>query len=62
MTRGGPGDATQVTETYIYENAFTSNIPWLAASAAMVLLIGFTALAAAVLIARWRILAHREAS
>jgi ABC-type sugar transport system permease subunit len=56
MTRGGPGDSTQVTETYIYNNAFTSNIPWLAASAATVLLIAFTALAGAVLLVRWRLL------
>ena len=55
MTRGGPGDSTQVTETYIYNNAFTSNIPWLAASAATVLLIAFTALAAIVLLVRQRL-------
>ena len=52
MTRGGPGDATQVTETYIYDNAFTSDIPWLAASAATVLLLGFLVLAAAFLVFR----------
>ncbi|MGZ4431016.1 MAG: carbohydrate ABC transporter permease [Gaiellales bacterium] len=56
MTRGGPGDSTQVAETYIYDNAFTSNIPWLAASAATVLLIAFTAVAAAMLLARWRVM------
>jgi ABC-type spermidine/putrescine transport system permease subunit I len=44
-----------VTETYIYNNAFTSNIPWLAASAATVLLIAFTALAAIVLLVRQRL-------
>ena len=52
MTRGGPGDATQVTETYIYDNAFTSDVPWLAASAATVLLLGFLVLAAAFLVFR----------
>ncbi len=31
MTNGGPGQPTQVTETYIYGNAFTSDLPWLAA-------------------------------
>ncbi len=31
MTGGGPGQATQVTETYIYQNAFTYRLPWLAA-------------------------------
>jgi ABC-type sugar transport system permease subunit len=61
MTRGGPGGATQVTETYIYDNAFASNIPWLAASAATVLLICFTALAAVVLLVRWRVMARGAA-
>ena len=45
MTRGGPGDATQVAETYIYDNATTGNLPWLAASGAVVLLAGFAGLA-----------------
>jgi ABC-type sugar transport system permease subunit len=53
MTGGGPGQATQVTETYIYQNAFTSDIPWLAAAAATLLLIGVTAVAATFLVARW---------
>lgn len=61
MTRGGPGDATQVTETYIYDNAFTSNIPWLAASAATVLLIGFTTLAGVFLVGRWVAVSRRAA-
>lgn len=52
MTGGGPGQATQVTETYIYQNAFTSDIPWLAAAAATLLLIGVTAIAVAFLLAR----------
>jgi ABC-type sugar transport system permease subunit len=53
MTGGGPGQATQVTETYIYQNAFTSDIPWLAAAAATLLLIGVTAIAVLFLILRW---------
>ena len=48
MTGGGPGQATQVTETYIYQNAFTSDIPWLAAARRRVLLIGVTAIAGGV--------------
>ena len=40
MTGGGPGQATQVTETYIYQEGFTSDLPWLAASAATILLVG----------------------
>jgi ABC-type sugar transport system permease subunit len=40
MTSGGPGDATQVAETYIYQTATTFNAPFLAASAAVVLLGG----------------------
>jgi ABC-type sugar transport system permease subunit len=53
MTGGGPGQATQVTETYIYQNAFTSDIPWLAAAAATLLLIGVTAIAVLFLVLRW---------
>jgi ABC-type sugar transport system permease subunit len=53
MTGGGPGQATQVTETYIYQNAFTSDIPWLAAAAATLLLIGVTAIAVLFLLLRW---------
>jgi ABC-type sugar transport system permease subunit len=53
MTGGGPGQSTQVTETYIYQNAFNSDIPWLAASAATVLLIALTALAGVTLLTRW---------
>ena len=41
-----------MTETYIYDNAFTSDVPWLAASAATVLLLGFLVLAAAFLVFR----------
>ena len=52
MTRGGPGDATQVAETYIYDNATIGNLPWLAASGAVVLLGGFVALAAIALLVR----------
>lgn len=40
MTSGGPGDATQVAETYIYQTATTFNAPFLAASAAVILLGG----------------------
>lgn len=39
--QGGPGDATMVTELYIYQNAFQFNAPQLAAAAAALL---FTAL------------------
>jgi ABC-type sugar transport system permease subunit len=53
MTGGGPGQSTQVTETYIYQNAFASDLPWLAAAAATVLLIGVTAIAGVLLIARF---------
>ena len=41
--QGGPGDATMVTELYIYQNAFQFNAPQLAAAAAALL---FTALVA----------------
>jgi ABC-type sugar transport system permease subunit len=34
---GGPGDATQVSELYIYQNAFQYSAPDLAAAAAVVL-------------------------
>jgi len=34
---GGPGDATQVTELYVYQNAFQYSAPDLAAAAAVVL-------------------------
>jgi ABC-type sugar transport system permease subunit len=34
---GGPGDATQVTELYVYQNAFQFSAPDLAAAAAVVL-------------------------
>ena len=40
LTRGGPADATQVAETYIYSTATTFNAPFLAASAAAALLVG----------------------
>jgi ABC-type sugar transport system permease subunit len=53
MTQGGPGQATQVTETYVYEEAFTADLPWLAASAAVLLLIGIMAIAAVTLISRF---------
>jgi len=41
--QGGPGDATMVTELYVYQNAFQFNAPQLAAAAAALL---FTALVA----------------
>ncbi len=53
MTGGGPGQSTQVTETYIYQEGFTSDLPWLAASAATILLIGITAIAGALLLLRF---------
>jgi ABC-type sugar transport system permease subunit len=53
MTHGGPGQATQVTETYIYSEAFTDDLPWLAASAATILLIGITAIAGVLLLVRF---------
>ena len=53
MTGGGPGQATQVTETYIYQNAFASDLPWLAAAAATVLLIAVTAIAGVLLLGRF---------
>ena len=34
---GGPGDATQVTELYIYQTAFQYSAPDLAAAAAVIL-------------------------
>jgi ABC-type sugar transport system permease subunit len=34
---GGPGDATQVTELYVYQNAFQYSAPDLAAAAAVIL-------------------------
>ncbi len=40
MTSGGPGDATQVAETYIYQTATNFNAPFLAAGAAVILLGG----------------------
>ncbi len=36
--QGGPGDSTQVTELYIYQNAFQFQAPELAAAAATILL------------------------
>ena len=53
MTGGGPGQSTQVTETYIYQEGFTSDLPWLAASAATILLVGITAIAGALLLIRF---------
>ncbi len=35
MTGGGPGDATGVIETYVYDNLITYRLTWLAASAAI---------------------------
>lgn len=56
--QGGPGDATMVTELYVYQNAFQFNAPQLAAAAAALL---FTALVAVFAVAlairallRWR--------
>jgi ABC-type sugar transport system permease subunit len=58
MTGGGPGDATGVIETYVYDNLITYRLGWLAASAATVVLASVAILAAVVLIARrivrWR--------
>jgi ABC-type sugar transport system permease subunit len=34
---GGPGDATQVTELYVYQTAFQYSAPDLAAAAAVIL-------------------------
>lgn len=44
MTRGGPGDATQVAETYIYDTAFQYSSPELAAAAAVLLFGGALAM------------------
>ena len=55
MTRGGPGDATQVAETYIYQTATTFNAPWLAASAAATLLVGVLGLIVALTVVRTRL-------
>jgi ABC-type sugar transport system permease subunit len=52
MTRGGPGEATGVIETYIYDNLITYRLTWLAASAATVVLGSVAVLAAGVLITR----------
>ncbi len=58
MTGGGPGDATGVIETYVYDNLITYRLGWLAASAATVVLASVAILAAVVLITRrivrWR--------
>jgi ABC-type sugar transport system permease subunit len=58
MTRGGPGDATGVIETYVYDNLTTYRLTWLAAAAASIVLCVVAALAAGVLITR-RIMAAR---
>ncbi len=55
LTRGGPADATQVAETYIYSTATTYNAPSLAASAACVLMVGVFAMMVAFTIARARL-------
>ncbi len=55
LTGGGPGDSTQVAETYIYSNATTFNAPWLAASAAATMLIGVVALMVAAALVRRRL-------
>jgi ABC-type sugar transport system permease subunit len=52
MTRGGPGEATGVIETYIYDNLITYRLTWLAASAATVVLGSVAVIAAGVLITR----------
>jgi ABC-type sugar transport system permease subunit len=56
LTRGGPADATQVAETYIYSTATTFNAPFLAASAASVLLVGVFGMMIAFSIVRSRVL------
>jgi ABC-type sugar transport system permease subunit len=38
--QGGPGDATVVSELYIYRNAFQYQQPELAAAAAVILFLG----------------------
>jgi len=35
--QGGPGDSTQVTELYVYQNAFQFEAPEIAAAAATIL-------------------------
>jgi ABC-type sugar transport system permease subunit len=60
MTGGGPGEATGVIETYVYDNLITYRLGWLAASAASVVLATVAALAAGVLITR-RIVGSRAA-
>jgi len=52
FTCRGPARSTYFYTMYLYDNAFTSDIPWLAASAATVLLLGFLVLAAAFLVFR----------
>jgi len=58
LTGGGPGDATGVIETYVYDNLTTYRLTWLAAAAASIVLCVVAALAAGVLITR-RIMAAR---
>ena len=55
LTGGGPGDSTQVAETYIYSNATQFNAPWLAASAAATMLVGVVALMIVMAIVRTRL-------
>ena len=55
LTRGGPADATQVAETYIYSTATTFNAPFLAASAASVLLVGVLGMMVAFTVVRSRL-------
>jgi ABC-type sugar transport system permease subunit len=63
--QGGPGDATMVTELYIYQNAFQFNAPQLAAAAAALLFTALVvvfaaALAAMAVVRRYRSRADRE--
>jgi ABC-type sugar transport system permease subunit len=56
--QGGPGDATMVTELYVYQNAFQFNAPQLAAAAAALLFTALVAIFAMALavraLLRWR--------
>lgn len=60
--QGGPGDATMVTELYIYQNAFQFNAPQLAAAAAALLFTTLLALFAVGLIIRALLSWHRSTS
>jgi ABC-type sugar transport system permease subunit len=60
--QGGPGDATMVTELYIYQNAFQYSAPQLAAAAAALLFTVLVAVFAAGLGIRALVLWHRSRS